>query len=484
MHRRSATLTLATTSMVGLLLGMTASTTSSAAPFSAQEPDGHDHHRRPAEYDDPTLVVPPASGAPSDYPRAAGFVPADPSNYTANGMSTVQYVVVHTIQGSYAGAISWFQNPISNVSAHYCMRSSDGEVTQMVHHDDRAWHVGNSNSVSLGIEHEGFVDDPTWYTWVMYVESARLARFLADEHGLPLDRDHIVGHVELPNQTHTDPGPNWDWDLYMALIHDVVPQGEITGVVVDRSRACMVTANTDTWLKATPEPSDTLTDEQRCWVPAGTELTVLYDEGDFIGHRRLVLDEGSPCAAELGGRGYAFGMHVDGTCDPADAAAKGVQVSLDGGAAVGVDAEGRFTSTGVAEGEHAIDVTGEGYEVALATVALEVYPGARVVIAVDPVADPTGGDETGGGLDETGGSGSDGEPGTTGDAEGSGGLPGGTAGTGDDGYDPALPQGLGEDEDGCACRSQPGSQTGRGRSGFVMLGLFGLVGLLRRRRTF
>ncbi|MCX4242301.1 N-acetylmuramoyl-L-alanine amidase [Paraliomyxa miuraensis] len=463
-RRRSTLVTLATTLTLAL----------AASSASAQEPDGHDHHQRPPEYDDPTLAVPPVSGAPSEYPRAVGFTPAHSSNYTLDGMGTVQYVVVHTMQGSYAGSISWFQNPASNVSAHYCMRSSDGEVTQMVHHEDRAWHVGNSNSVSLGIEHEGFVDDPDWYTWLMYLESARLARWLADSHGLPLDRDHIVGHVELPNQTHTDPGPNWDWDLYMALIHDVVPQGEIRGVVVDRSRACTVTANTDTWLKATPEPSDALADDQRCSVPAGTELVVLHDEGDFIGHRRLVLDDGSPCAAELAGWGYAFAGHFDGACDPFDAAAVGAQVSLAGGAAIEVDAEGRFGFTGLPEGDHALDVTGDGYEFATASVALEVYPGARVVIGVDPVPDP-GGDDTSGGLDDSGGDSTGGEPGTTGGAEDTG-PPGGTAGS-DDGYDPALPPGLGEGDEGCGCRGQGGP----GRTGAIALGVLGLLGLRRRR---
>ena len=178
----------------------------------AGEIDGEDHHVRPPGYDDPGLqwsFEPLAGDEPPEYPLAAAFVPADPSNYTEGGITAYEYVGVHTMQGYYNGAISWFQNPASDVSAHFCMRSEDGEVTQMVHLADRAWHVGSQNAWSIGIEHEGFVDEPAWYTWVAYESSARLARWIADAYAIPLDREHIVGHVELPEQTHTDPGIHW-----------------------------------------------------------------------------------------------------------------------------------------------------------------------------------------------------------------------------------------------------------------------------------
>ena len=119
----------------------------------------------------PSELTPIPSWLDAEYPLAATFTPAAPSNYTAGGIVSHDFIVVHTMQGYYAGAISWFQNPSSDVSAHFCMRSDDGEVTQMVYLDDRAWHVGNSNSYAIGIEHEGFVEEPAWYTWEMYQSS-------------------------------------------------------------------------------------------------------------------------------------------------------------------------------------------------------------------------------------------------------------------------------------------------------------------------
>ncbi len=172
------------------------------------------------------IVVPRAVGVAREYGGAeypsARWSPASTSNYTAGRSGeSIRYVVIHTTQGSYAGAISWFRNPSARVSAHYVLRSSDGEVTQMLAHANTGWHAGNStyNRRSIGIEHEGFVADPgRWYTTAMYESSARLTRWICERHGIPMDRAHIIGHVEVPGATHTDPGTGWDWARYMRLV--------------------------------------------------------------------------------------------------------------------------------------------------------------------------------------------------------------------------------------------------------------------------
>ncbi|EFL41934.1 peptidoglycan recognition protein family protein, partial [Streptomyces griseoflavus] len=109
-------------------------------------------------------------------------------------------------------------NPAAQVSAHYVIRSSDGEVTQTVRDRDTAWHARSANSSSLGIEHEGWVDDPSWFTDSMYRSSAALTRHLCDTYGIPKDRTHIRGHSELPDNDHTDPGAHWNWAYYMELV--------------------------------------------------------------------------------------------------------------------------------------------------------------------------------------------------------------------------------------------------------------------------
>ncbi|RPK89490.1 MULTISPECIES: peptidoglycan-binding protein [Streptomyces] len=152
-----------------------------------------------------------------DYPSAR-WVPAHSANFATGRTATVDKVVVHVTQGSYAGSISWFQNPDSQVSAHYVIRSSDGEVTQTVRDKDTAWHARSANASSVGIEHEGFVDNPAWFTDAMYRSSAALTSHLSAKFDIPKDRAHIVGHKEVPGNDHTDPGVHWDWDYYMQLI--------------------------------------------------------------------------------------------------------------------------------------------------------------------------------------------------------------------------------------------------------------------------
>jgi hypothetical protein len=158
----------------------------------------------------------------AEYPGAL-WVPANSGNYTVSNRPTtfpINYIVIHVTQGSYAGAISWFQNPNSNVSAHYVLRSSDGQVTQMLKHKDIGYHAGNwnYNTWSIGIEHEGFVSDPSWFTAAIYRSSADLSRYITVRHGIPRTRARIIGHNEVPGATHTDPGPHWNWGLYMELV--------------------------------------------------------------------------------------------------------------------------------------------------------------------------------------------------------------------------------------------------------------------------
>ena len=114
------------------------------------------------------LATPGVALASTDYGPAA-WVPAHSATSpspTGRSSHNINYVVIHTTQGSYNGTISWFQNPASQVSAHYVVKSSDGAVTQMVREKDIAWHAGNwtYNTQSIGIEHEGFVEQDGWYT--------------------------------------------------------------------------------------------------------------------------------------------------------------------------------------------------------------------------------------------------------------------------------------------------------------------------------
>ncbi|WP_328869710.1 N-acetylmuramoyl-L-alanine amidase [Streptomyces sp. NBC_00287] len=133
---------------------------------------------------------------------------------------TVDLVIVHVTQTTYSGTLAVFQNPKKKVSAHYVVRSADGHVAQCVRESDIAWHAGNwdYNTRSIGIEHEGWVDRPAYFTDALYERSAALTAAICARHGIPRDRRHIIGHHEVPGTDHTDPGPHWDWGRYIGLV--------------------------------------------------------------------------------------------------------------------------------------------------------------------------------------------------------------------------------------------------------------------------
>jgi hypothetical protein len=77
------------------------------------------------------------------------------------------------------------------------------------------------------------------YTESEYRASAQLVAYLANRWSIPLDREHIIGHNEVPNpyhpgwlggaSGHTDPGMYWNWGHYMNLVryyaaHRVLPK--------------------------------------------------------------------------------------------------------------------------------------------------------------------------------------------------------------------------------------------------------------------
>ncbi|MFE9593020.1 N-acetylmuramoyl-L-alanine amidase [Streptomyces sp. NPDC006294] len=140
---------------------------------------------------------------------------------------SVDYIIVHDTEATWETTLKLVQNP-RYVSWQYSLRSSDGHVAQHVPLEDVAWHAGNwfVNAKSVGLEHEGFLVSPdAWYTEAMYRASARLVRYLAKRYDIPLDRQHILGHDNVPGTTaatirgmHTDPGPYWDWAHYFQLL--------------------------------------------------------------------------------------------------------------------------------------------------------------------------------------------------------------------------------------------------------------------------
>lgn len=186
---------------------------------------------------DAQRLTQPTEDSPTDAINSTDYSPAlwqTSPNYSSRN-SGISHVAIHTTQGSYAGAISWLCNTAAGASAHYVIRSSDGQVTQIVRDSKKAWHAKSANPYSIGIEHEGYVSSSSWYTTSMYNSSANLTKHMCSQHSIncsnaysgsahssvtQLSQSYTVkGHQHFPSQSHTDPGIYWNWGSYYTKLN-------------------------------------------------------------------------------------------------------------------------------------------------------------------------------------------------------------------------------------------------------------------------
>ncbi|MEV7419968.1 peptidoglycan recognition family protein [Streptomyces sp. NPDC089919] len=176
--------------------------------------------------------VPRAARAECPTTLNCRFVPAAATNYQVGSRPqndvAIDTIVIHDIEGSYQAGVETFQDPSSGVSAHYILSAEGAEATQMVATKDVAFHAGNYwvNMHSVGIEHTGYAAQGAgWFTPATYRATADLVRYLAQRFGVPLDRQHVIGHENVltasaatVSDSHWDPGPFWDWQHFMDLL--------------------------------------------------------------------------------------------------------------------------------------------------------------------------------------------------------------------------------------------------------------------------
>lgn len=120
--------------------------------------------------------------------------PAHKSNYSKGRAGRViDRFVIHATQGSLSSARHWFQNPVSNVSAHYGVGKE--EIYQFVSDSDTAFHAGNQevNRRSIGIEIEDVLDG-VQPTDQQYQFVADLIRAKAGLYTVELSEETIVPH--------------------------------------------------------------------------------------------------------------------------------------------------------------------------------------------------------------------------------------------------------------------------------------------------
>ncbi|MFA8451575.1 MAG: N-acetylmuramoyl-L-alanine amidase [Bacteroidales bacterium] len=145
-------------------------------------------------------------------------------NFSKRKTSNIDVWVNHWFGvGTWAGAISWFQNPKSQVSSHFLVRN-DGFLLQMVAVSQKAWHASVFNSRSIGIEHHATVDHPEyWESEAMLQKSTYIAREYCEDCQIPrirrieTNQGGVFGHTDIPGVTKNCPGP-LPWKKWMNYL--------------------------------------------------------------------------------------------------------------------------------------------------------------------------------------------------------------------------------------------------------------------------
>jgi len=109
-----------------------------------------------------------------------------------------------------------------HVSAHFVV-ARNGDITQFVNTNQRAWHAGestwlgreNCNDYAIGIEMVG--DERKPFTQRQYQQTARLCKSLMRLYA-QIQPERIVGHQDIAPSRKWDPGKQWDWDRFSTYL--------------------------------------------------------------------------------------------------------------------------------------------------------------------------------------------------------------------------------------------------------------------------
>lgn len=183
-------------------------------------------------------------------------------NYHSGRRSPILRIHIHSMEAPEKGetaesTANYFRTTDKKASAHYCV-DSNSEV-QCVKDEDTAFHVGNDNSKSLGIEHAGYARQSReeWldaYGVAMLKRSAKICADLCRRHNIPakwLDivdlkenqkgiSSHAYAAIAFGGSTHTDPGPYFPKDYYIDLVKNELGEGDDLANITDEEKALLL----------------------------------------------------------------------------------------------------------------------------------------------------------------------------------------------------------------------------------------------------
>lgn len=168
-------------------------------------------------------------------------------NYTRAARGSVRLICIHSMEapekpGTARAVAKWFAGPLApQASAHYCVDAL--EVVQCVRDEDVAWAAPGANRDGLHIELAGYASQTAadWsdaYSTAELQRAAKLCAELALKWVIPIQKLTVeqvrdtrtkgfCGHIDVTHAfpkigTHTDPGANFPWDHFLALVESAM----------------------------------------------------------------------------------------------------------------------------------------------------------------------------------------------------------------------------------------------------------------------
>ena len=169
-------------------------------------------------------------------------------NFTRGRARNVRLIVIHTVEAPERGTIAedvarnWFAKSEAQSSSHYIV--DNDSIVRCVDEANTAWAAPGANADGIQIEHAGYAaqNPGQWgddYSRSMLELSARLTADLCRRYAIPAvhltpaqlasGARGIIGHIDAtnaygPRGGHTDPGPSFPWDAYIAKVRGYLGQ--------------------------------------------------------------------------------------------------------------------------------------------------------------------------------------------------------------------------------------------------------------------
>lgn len=152
-----------------------------------------------------------------------------PNHYPASFFREINKVVIHaTAIDSWENTKKWFMSAHSEESAHYVI-DKNGEIYEMVDEIFPAWHAGEMNLNSIGIQ---LVNNSIKkYPEIQVEEAAKLTADILNRHEMSID--NLVRHSDVSGERgKRDPYNHFPWEEFKLKVRGFLEISDLPKITI------------------------------------------------------------------------------------------------------------------------------------------------------------------------------------------------------------------------------------------------------------